>query len=85
MDETRKPVLDKSKVVCESTVNFVDPSLLPIASSRDKGDDTRVGYDIDTTFGGPIVFDVCRLRLSEGVVRMNLRFITIECLLAEYR
>jgi len=64
VDETRKPVLDW---YCSKRIIKIDPSPLPMESSRDKGDDTRVGYDIDTTFGTPIAVDSCRLRLREGM------------------
>lgn len=37
-------------------------------SSRDKGDDTRVGYDIDITFGAFIAVDVCKLWSREGIM-----------------
>lgn len=41
-------------------------------SSRDEGEDRRVGYDIDTTFGAHIASDVCRWRLRERMVRVIL-------------
>jgi hypothetical protein len=43
-------------------------------SSRDKGDDTRVGYDIDTTTTFEAsAFDVCRLLLlGERMVGTSL-------------
>lgn len=46
-------------------------------SSRDKGDDTRVGYDIDTTATFEAsAFDVCRLLLGEIMVGISLLAIT---------
>ena len=74
MDETRKPVLDW---YCSTRIISIDPSLLPMESSRDKGDDTRVGYDIDTTATFEAsAFDVCRLLLGEIMVGISLLAIT---------
>ena len=72
MGETRKLVLNKSRVIYRKSIFDVNPSRLPMESSRDNGDDTRVGYDIDTIFGAAIAFDVRKLRLRERIVRTSL-------------